>query len=63
MVVVLIILGAIQILGVAIVLITAARAPTGYEDEAGFHKAEPDPPPVHPPGAAPAEPQSNAGSP
>ncbi len=40
MVVIIGILVAVQMLGVVIVLIASARAPSGFEDEDGFHKVE-----------------------
>ena len=40
---ILLVLAAIHIVGLLIVFVAASRAPSGYEDERGFHPSETEP--------------------
>ena len=40
-IVVLVVLGAAALLGAIVMIVASRRAPTGFEDDQGFHEAEP----------------------
>jgi hypothetical protein len=42
----LLLLGAIHVAGLLFILFAVAKAPYGYEDEKGFHKADAEPVPA-----------------